>query len=65
MGLKRIMTDKSRPGPGVQRDERISDEGLKRLEKQLRSGSRMSAAVKQQWIKRYGQPAKDIFDKYN
>lgn len=59
------MADQYRTGPGIQRELRISDEGLKRLEKQLRSGSKISAAVKQQWIKRYGQQAQIIFDKYN
>ena len=44
--------------PGVTRQQRISDEGLKRLERQLQSGVRISEAVLQQWIKRYGDDAK-------
>ena len=59
------MSDKYQPDPGVERLQRISDEGLKRLEKQLRSGAKISAAVKQQWIKRYGHLAQHVFDKYN
>ena len=58
------MTGQNRAGPGIQRQQRISDEGLKRLEKQLRSGTKISATVKQQWIKRYGQQAQQVFDKY-
>ncbi|MEJ2214041.1 MAG: hypothetical protein P8Y20_08270 [Gammaproteobacteria bacterium] len=59
------MTEKNRTTPGIQRQERISDEGLNRLEKKLMSGSRISTAVKQQWIKRYGEQAQKLFNKYN
>jgi len=31
--------------PGVSREQRISDESLKRLEKQLKSGTNVSAVV--------------------
>lgn len=54
-----------KPDPGVSREQRISDEGLRRLEKQLQSGVNISASVLQQWIKRYGEAAAAIIDKYN
>lgn len=50
--------------PGVTRNDRLSDEGLKRLEKQFQSGVRISEAVLQQWIKRYGDDAEKIISKY-
>ena len=50
--------------PGVSREQRISDEGLARLEKQLKSGVKVSAMVLQQWIKRYGDPARDLLKKH-
>ncbi|MDJ0880804.1 MAG: hypothetical protein QNJ56_04065 [Gammaproteobacteria bacterium] len=50
------MTD-HRPKPGVSRSNRISDEGLIRLEKQLKSGTRISDQVLVQWVRRYGTPA--------
>lgn len=53
-----------KPVPGVSRQQRISDEGLLRLEKQLQSGIRISTAVLQQWIKRYGDDARVIIKKY-
>jgi hypothetical protein len=50
--------------PGVSRAQRISEEGLQRLERQLQRGARISEQVKQQWVKRYGKPAIDIFSRY-
>ncbi len=52
--------------PGVSREQRISDEGLKRLQKQLQSGVRISEPVLEQWVKRYGDgdAATDIIKKY-
>lgn len=50
--------------PGVSRESRISDEGLRRLEKQLRSGCKMSQLVKDQWMIRYGDAAKELFARY-
>ena len=47
-----------KPVPGVSREQRISDEGLSRLEKQLRSGRKISMQVLKQWIKRYGDEAR-------
>ena len=48
------------PRPGVSRSDRLSDEGLTRLEKQLESGVNISSNVLAQWIKRYGDPAREI-----
>lgn len=49
--------------PGVAREQRISDEGLQRLQKQLGSGMRISDMVLQQWIKRYGDEARVIIQR--
>ena len=53
-----------KPAPGVSREHRISDEGLRRLQKQLESGVRVSDMVLQQWIKRYGDDARVIIERY-
>ncbi|MCW9024592.1 MAG: hypothetical protein OQK73_07900 [Gammaproteobacteria bacterium] len=50
--------------PGVSRSERLSDEGLQRLEKHLSSGPKMSNAVLLQWIRRYGDPARELIQKH-
>jgi hypothetical protein len=50
--------------PGVSRGQRISEEGLRRLQIQLQSGVRISEPVLQQWVKRYGNAARDIIQKY-
>jgi hypothetical protein len=50
--------------PGVSRSQRISDEGLARLDKQLRSGIKISRVVLDQWVKRYGDEAAIIIEKY-
>ena len=55
------MTNKA---PGISRDNRISDEGLRRLEKQLQRGANISDAVLQQWIKRYGDAARELILRY-
>jgi hypothetical protein len=57
------MTDKQ-PVPGVSRPERLSEEGLARLENQLKAGAHISPQVLAQWIKRYGEPAVAIIKKY-
>ena len=57
------MTNKP-PTPGVSRQARLSDEGLQRLEKQLAAGTRIAAAVLGQWIKRYGEPAREIIKRH-
>jgi len=49
-----------KPIPGVSREQRISDEGLTRLEKHLKSGSKISKQVLQQWVKRYGDNAENL-----
>lgn len=61
--MKKEVMDK-KPEPGVSREQRISDEGLQRLQKQLQSGVRISDRVLQQWIFRYGDAACSIVDKY-
>ncbi len=53
-----------KPSPGVSRDNRISDDGLARLRKQLDSGVRISKPVLMQWVKRYGDSARDIIQQY-
>jgi hypothetical protein len=50
--------------PGVSRSQRISDEGLQRLDKQLRSGVKISRVVLDQWVKRYGDKAIVIIKRY-
>lgn len=50
--------------PGVSRDNRIADEGLQRLDKQLASGVKVSQPVLAQWVKRYGEPAIAIIKKH-
>jgi hypothetical protein len=53
-----------KPIPGVSRTGRLSAEGLKRLEKQLDSGVKISTEVLAQWIRRYGDSARLIIKKY-
>jgi hypothetical protein len=50
--------------PGVSRQQRISNEGLLRLEKQLTSGAAISNMVLAQWIKRYGSDAVEIIKEH-
>lgn len=52
------------PNPGVSREQRISDDGLHRLEKQLQSGVRIARPVLLQWVKRYGEPARAIIEQH-
>lgn len=55
-----------KPGtPGILRENRLSDEGLQRLERQLSSGSQISDQVLSQWIRRYGDTARAIIKKYD
>jgi hypothetical protein len=51
--------------PGVSRSDRLSAEGLTRLEKQLESGVNISNQVLAQWIKRYGDSARRIIKKHH
>lgn len=56
------MVDESRPG--ISRTDRITDEGLQRLEKQLQLGINISTAVLKQWVRRYGDPARRLIQQY-
>ena len=58
------MNDRQKPNPGVSREARISDDGLKRLERQLAVGSKLTDVVLQQWIKRYGKGAEELIEKF-
>jgi len=67
MTEKITASKKQDPGkaiPGVSREQRISDEGLKRLEKQLQCGVNISEQVLNQWLMRYGKAARDLIEKY-
>ena len=52
-----------KPHPGVARPERDAEESLKRLAKHL-SGGTMSRVVLRQWIKRYGDKARDLIKQH-
>ena len=54
-----------KPVPGVSRQDRLSGDGLARLEKQLEAGLNISSQVLAQWIKRYGNPAREIIKKHD
>jgi hypothetical protein len=60
------MSDSSndRSSPGVSRENRISDEGLERLEKQLKLGIKIAQPVLQQWVRRYGNPVRKLLKSY-
>lgn len=58
------MKDK-KPVPGVSRKGRLSGDGLARLEKQLEAGLNISSQVLAQWIKRYGNPARELIKKHD
>jgi hypothetical protein len=58
------LTNKQKPGPGVSREDRISADGLERLERQLASGSKINDKILQQWIRRYGSAAKELIERY-
>ena len=46
-----------RPHPGISRADRLSEEGLQRLQRQLASAMRVSEPVLLQWVRRYGEQA--------
>ena len=48
------------PSPGISRAERLSDEGLQRLDRQLACASQISDAVLTQWLQRYGESARAV-----
>jgi hypothetical protein len=50
--------------PGISRNGRLSDEGLRRLEQQLERGGQISDAVLAQWIRRYGNAAREIIARH-
>ena len=52
------------PVPGISRNQRVSDEGLARLEKQLQSGIKINTLVLREWVKRYGAAANNLLKKY-
>lgn len=54
----------TKPAPGVSRNERLSDEGLNRLDNQLARGVNVSTQVLAQWVKRYGDAAREIIRKH-
>jgi hypothetical protein len=54
-----------KPVPGVSREDRLSGDGLARLEKQLEAGLNISSQVLAQWIKRYGNPARELIKKHH
>jgi len=55
----------NKPRPGVSRPDRLSDDGLARLEKQLEAGVNISSQVLAQWIKRYGDRARKIIKQHD
>lgn len=55
---------KQHPAPGVSRENRISNDGLQRLEKHLAAGTKISRSVLAQWIRRYGDSAREIIKRY-
>jgi len=50
--------------PGISREQRISDAGLQRLLRQLARGGQISDAVLRQWIRRYGDAAREIIARH-
>jgi hypothetical protein len=50
--------------PGISRTERLTDEGLQRLQRQLERGGQISDAVLAQWIRRYGDAAREIIARH-
>ncbi|HEY9148321.1 MAG TPA: hypothetical protein VIQ22_04860 [Gammaproteobacteria bacterium] len=53
-----------KPEPGVDRTQRISDEGLARLAAQLERGARPSDVVLAQWLRRYGVAARELLQRH-
>lgn len=50
--------------PGVSRGDGVSDSGLARLERQLSAGAGISDLVLSQWIRRYGEPARELMRRH-
>lgn len=57
------MSDGTRT-PGVSRGERAEDEGLRRLDRQLTGGAAPNAEVLSQWVRRYGDAAREIIRRH-
>jgi arsenate reductase-like glutaredoxin family protein len=53
-----------KPRPGVSRADRITNEGLARLENHLARGMQINPQVLAQWIRRYGEPARALIRQY-
>ena len=53
-----------RGSPGVSREQRICEEGLQRLERQLSGGRNIAPVVLRQWIRRYGDEARQLLRTY-
>ena len=58
------MSAKHPPAPGIERCNRISDEGVQRLQKHLQCGTKMQPQVLAQWLKRYGEPVRCLLKQY-
>lgn len=54
----------NKPTPGVSRESRVSPEGLERLEQHLRRGANISPMVLEQWIRRYGDAARQLIEQH-
>jgi hypothetical protein len=52
------------PKPGISRQQRLSEEGLLRLENHLQLGTAMRDQILAQWIRRYGEPARILLKRY-
>lgn len=52
------------PTPGIEREARLSEAGLQRLERQLERGGQISDAVLAQWVRRYGEAAREIIARH-
>jgi len=50
--------------PGISRENRIANEGLLRLRRQLQSGTRLSKPVLDQWVQRYGDKAIELLREF-
>ena len=50
----------NKPDPGVSRAQRLSEEGLSRLQKHLQANTRMNDMILAQWIRRYGDAAREL-----
>lgn len=56
--------NRRQPNPGVSREARISEEGLQRLAIHLERGTGIADTVLKQWIKRYGEAARELLKRH-